>query len=66
MCGGKSPGLGSSLQQPQEANAMQNHSTGEKVGVEGRADVVAHEVMKKSWVLRIKGGLAGPGTDCEA
>lgn len=47
-------------------NAMQNHSTGEKVGVEGRADVVAHEVMKKILVLRIKGGLAGPGTDCEA
>ena len=28
-----------------------------------RADVVRHKVMKKRWMLRIKGELAGLGTD---
>lgn len=36
-----------------------------RYGMEGRIDVLRHEVRKNSCMLRIKEGLAGLGTGCE-
>lgn len=54
-CCDKPPSLG----QPQETNAVKNYNIEkipleEKCGMEGRVDVVRHEVIKKSCILRIR------------